>query len=36
MIMKEKRGGSPDRRKAWHASLMRSIRQLQARGYGKR
>lgn len=36
VIMKEKRGGSPDRQKARHASLMQSIRQLQARGYGKR
>ena len=36
MIMKENRDGSPDRQKARHSSLMRSIRQLQARGYGRR
>ena len=34
--MKQNRYGSPDRQKARHASLMRSIRQLQARGYGQR
>ena len=36
MIMKENRDGSPDRQKARHSSLMRSIRQLQSRGYGRR
>lgn len=36
MIMKQNRDGSPDRQKARHGSLMRSIRQLQSRGYGSR
>ena len=34
--MKQNRDGSPDRQKARHGSLMRSIRQLQSRGYGQR
>ncbi len=36
MIMKENCDGSPDRQKARHQNLMRCVRQLQDRGYGKR
>ncbi len=36
MIMKENPNGSPDRQKSRHQNLMRCVKQLQDRGYGKR